>query len=154
MTKVITKSITTNSADQTETWAAAIGANIVGGEFIELVSDLGGGKTTFVRGLLRGMGSSDHVASPTYTISKLYKAGQLDVYHFDFYRLPEAGLIAQELAEIIDDPQVVTVVEWAEVVKASLPLDRLTIKIDQLSSARQLKASYPAKLAYLFEAKK
>lgn len=150
----MTNSITTDTAEQTEAWAAAIGANIVGGEFIELVSDLGGGKTTFVRGLLRGMGSPDLVASPTYTISKLYKAGQLSVYHFDFYRLSEAGLIAQELAEVIDDPQAVVVVEWAEVVKATLPAERLTVKIDQLSNARQLTTSYPAGLAYLFEAQK
>ena len=150
----MTKTITTDSAAKTETWAADIGGNLLGGEFIELVSDLGGGKTTFVRGLLHGMGSNDHVASPTYTISKVYRAGQLEVYHFDFYRLPEAGLITQELAEVINDPGIVVVVEWAEIVKAALPAERLTIKISQRGdNIRQLTVDYPPKLAYLLEAR-
>lgn len=152
MTKSISKTVTTNSAAQTEAWARAIGANLRGGELIELASDLGGGKTTFVRGLLEGMGSSALVTSPTFTISKVYNAGQLEVHHFDFYRLPEAGLIADELADVLGDKSVVVVLEWAGVVASSLPAERLVIKIEQAGGdKRLLEASYPKSLVYLME---
>ena len=55
------------SASDTEAYAEQIGNNLKGGEIIELISDLGGGKTTFVRGLARGMGSTDAVSSPSFT---------------------------------------------------------------------------------------
>src|SRR5437764_11905760 len=85
-----------------------IGKRLKGGETIELVSDLGGGKTTFVRGLAKGMGTSDKVASPSFTISREYKAGDLTMCHFDFYRLSEPGIMASEVAELVSDPKVVT----------------------------------------------
>jgi len=80
--------ITSESPEATEQLAEAIGRRLTGGEVIELVSDLGGGKTTFVRGLARGLGSADVVSSPTFTVSKVYKADKLELHHFDFYRLP------------------------------------------------------------------
>ncbi len=120
---------------------------------IELVSDLGGGKTTFVRGLARGFGSHDRVASPTFTIGRVYRSGNLTMHHFDFYRLPEAGLIVEELAEVIGDQQVVTVVEWADVVQNVLPKERLTIHITRSNheGGRTLRAAVPASLEYLLE---
>ncbi len=81
------------------------------------MSDLGGGKTTFTRGLVRGAGSSDHVSSPTFKICNTYKSKKLTIYHFDFYRLQDPGLIAHELAEAIEDPGAIIVIEWAGVVK-------------------------------------
>jgi len=122
---------------------------------IELVSDLGGGKTTFVRGLVRGMGSHDHVASPTFTISRIYSAGNHTIHHFDFYRLHEAGLIGEELTETLEDPHAVTIVEWADVVKSVLPHNRLTImiqkKADHETDSRHFVFSAPEALGYLIE---
>ena len=63
--------ITSTSIEDTERIAALLGSNLRGGELIELASDLGGGKTTFTRGLVRGGGSDDSVASPTFTISRV-----------------------------------------------------------------------------------
>lgn len=124
-----------------------------GGEVIELVSDLGGGKTTFVRGLVRGLGSEDKVASPTFTISKLYKKDNLEVHHFDFYRLQEAGIVADELAEVAGDPLAVTVVEWGEVVQHVLPEERLTVTIEQTpDGSRQLTFRAHEAAGYLVEA--
>jgi tRNA threonylcarbamoyladenosine biosynthesis protein TsaE len=118
-----------------------------------LVSDLGGGKTTFVRGLAKGAGSADKVASPTFTISKVYDAGKFQIHHFDFYRLPEPGIVADELAELVDDPQVVTVVEWGDSVQHVLPEQRLTIRLQQTPEGkRQLDFSAPEELNYLLEA--
>ena len=119
---------------------------------IELVSDLGGGKTTFVRGLARGFGSEDRVGSPTFTIGREYKAGPRTMYHFDFYRLPEPGLIAEELAEVIGDEQSVTVVEWGGIVQNVLPEKRLTIDIQATGDeAREFTFRYSPALQYLMK---
>jgi len=125
-----------------------------GGEVIELISDLGGGKTTFVRGLARGLGSSDPVRSPSFTLNNRYKAGKLILNHFDFYRLKEPGIMRDELAEVLADPESVTVVEWGEMVRDVLPDKRLTIKIRSLSeTGRELIFEYPPELEYLIPGK-
>ena len=105
------KQIICNSVDDLLASASKMGSLLRGGEVVELVSDVGGGKTTFVKGLAKGAGSKDHVSSPTYKISNVYKAPDFDIYHFDFYRLPEAGLIEHELADIKDQDDAVIVVE-------------------------------------------
>src|ERR1700712_1196496 len=111
-----TSQIESTSLQATLDLAAAIGMKLKGGEVIELVSDLGGGKTAFVKGLARGMGSTDVVRSPSFTISNQYKAGSKTLYHFDFYRLFDPGIMRDELAEILQDPNAVVVVEWASIV--------------------------------------
>jgi len=109
-----------------------------------------------VRGLARGAGSHDHVASPTFTMSKVYEAGDLQLHHFDFYRLDEAGILADELAEIIDDERNVTVVEWSDIVKQVLPAIRLTITINQsgltAEDERQIIIEVPAEYSYILQA--
>ncbi len=128
-----------------------MGSKLRGGEVIELVSDLGGGKTTFTRGLARGAGSTDKVASPTFTISKEYETPNFTIAHFDFYRLDQAGIVADELAEVVHDPAYVTVVEWGEVVHDVLPADRLTITIAQTATGdRTIHCTYPETYRYLF----
>lgn len=119
----------TSGAAATEQLAERLGRKLRGGEVIELISDLGGGKTTFVRGLARGRGSADAVSSPSFTLRNEYRAGQLTLYHFDFYRLAEPGIVQRELEEVLADPQAVTVIEWADIVEAVLPAERLTIRI-------------------------
>jgi tRNA threonylcarbamoyladenosine biosynthesis protein TsaE len=142
----------TKTAEETEALAEKIGRRLQGGEVIELISDLGGGKTTFVRGLVRGLGSSAKVSSPTFTISKLYKAPKHEVFHFDFYRLPEAGLMAAELAEVTEDPSAIVAVEWADVVQHVLPASRLTVRIEQTPEGqRRLHFSCPESLEYALE---
>jgi tRNA threonylcarbamoyladenosine biosynthesis protein TsaE len=121
--------IEVSTVEETLEVAAKIGANLRGGEVIELVSDVGGGKTTFVRGAVRGAGSADHVSSPSFTISNEYRAGALRIYHFDFYRLTEPGIMKQELAEVITDPQAVVIVEWADIVEDVLPEDHIKLTI-------------------------
>ena len=121
-----------------------------GGEVIELVSDVGGGKTTFVRGLAKGMGSSDKVASPTFTILREYKARGLTLYHFDFYRLSDPGIVANELSEVIGDPKAVIAVEWADIVENVLPASMLTIEIKNTGdTTREFIFSCPETLQYL-----
>jgi tRNA threonylcarbamoyladenosine biosynthesis protein TsaE len=132
--------------------AHALGQKLRGGEVIELVSDLGGGKTTFVRGLAAGMGSTDRVSSPSFTLTNQYQAGDLTLQHFDFYRLSEPGIMRDELAEVLADPKMVTVVEWAGIVDEVLPAERLTIAITATTeTGRELRFTYPNNLSYLVE---
>lgn len=142
--------INTRSPEETEQIAQAIASQLKGGEVIELASDLGGGKTTFTRGLVAGLGSDEAVASPTFTINRGYSKGRLYVHHFDFYRLDDAGTIADELAEVIGDPTAVVVVEWAEVVQHVLPEKHVRIQIIPTDEfGRKLQFTYPEELDYV-----
>jgi tRNA threonylcarbamoyladenosine biosynthesis protein TsaE len=144
--------IASTSSSDTEKLGEQLGSKLRGGEVIELISDLGGGKTTLVRGLSKGMGSTDRVSSPTFTISKLYKSDNLELHHFDFYRLGEAGLIAHELEDVLNDPNCVVVVEWGGVVSHVLPDNRLSISIKRTGEdARRIDISCPESLAYIAE---
>ncbi len=148
----MTLQASSTSSEATERLGKHVGRALRGGEIIELVSDLGGGKTTFVRGLAEGAGSDDVVGSPTFTISKFYKAKKLDIHHFDFYRLAEAGVVAEQLAEASQDPQAVVVVEWGDIVQHVLPKERLTITIRQMpTGSRRIDFRAPKKLHYLLE---
>lgn len=133
--------------------AAAVGRRLKGGEVIELVSDLGGGKTVFVKGVAKGMGIKDLVGSPSFTIASEYKAGDLTLHHFDFYRLGEPGIVGSELDEILGIPQNVVAIEWADLVNTILPQNRLSIHIHSLGeSDRKLKFHYTKDLQYLIPA--
>ena len=103
-----------------------------------------------MRGLALGLGSSDPVRSPSFTISNQYQAGDLTLYHFDFYRLDQAGIISQELAEILNDKQAVVVAEWADIVDGVLPSDILVIRIRATGETRRkIFFEYPQYLKYL-----
>lgn len=140
------------SSGATEQLAETLGRNVRGGEVIELVSDLGGGKTTFVRGLARGLGSQDHVSSPTFKVSNTYQGKDLTIHHLDFYRLSEAGLMAHELQEVMDDPKAVVVIEWGEVVRDVLPAERCNVTIKRTGDeSRKITITCPGNLKYLLE---
>lgn len=113
---------------------------------LELRSDLGGGKTTFTRGLVRGAGSQDKVSSPTFTLNRIYKAKDVEVHHFDFYRLDEPGVVSDQLEESLQNSRVITVVEWSDIVRGVLPEDRLTIEFKPVADnadERYIEISYP-----------
>jgi len=111
-------------------FGAHIGANLMGGEVIQLVGDVGAGKTTLVKGIAQGLEITDDIQSPSYTISRVYDArDKLRLAHYDFYRLNEAGVMTYEFEEDVNDPATVTIIEWAEVVKGVLPPNHVTISI-------------------------
>lgn len=113
-----------------KTLGAKLGAVLRGGETIELVGDVGAGKTTLTKGIATGLGIDEDVQSPTFTISRVYDTPSgLRLSHYDFYRLHDAGIMADELHETINDPKSITIIEWAEIVNGVLPSDRLTIHI-------------------------
>ncbi len=142
----------TSSMEETEQLGFDIGQKLRGGEIIELISDLGGGKTTFTRGLAKGAGSTDHVASPTFTVSKVYKSPKFEIHHFDFYRLQEAGVMEHGLVDLIGDTRVVVIIEWGEIIHHVLPEERLTIEIQQIDiDSRDIYLSAHSSLVYLAE---
>ena len=107
---------------------------------IELVGDVGVGKTTFVRGLAEGLGVKELVTSPSFMISKEYALpGGGSLVHYDFYRLKEPGLMMDDLMEKIDNPQNVVVVEWGESVADLLPENHVKIEIEYSEKGREIK---------------
>ena len=126
--------IEVNGEEETKNLATKIGSLLKGGEVFELVGDVGAGKTTFVKGLAKGLKIEDAIQSPSYTISRLYDARDgLQLVHYDFYRLSEPGIMANEVAEMIHDEQTITVIEWATIVEGILPKNRYTIGIESPS---------------------
>jgi tRNA threonylcarbamoyladenosine biosynthesis protein TsaE len=143
-TGMIWQTSSTSSAD-TEQLGELLGSRLAGGEVIELRSDLGGGKTTFARGLVKGAGSRNRVSSPTFTLSRLYEAKNFSISHFDFYRLDQPGILADQLAEALDAKHVV-IVEWAGIVEDVLPAERLSIEFKPVADnpdERQITINYP-----------
>lgn len=116
----------------------AIGRSVSGGEVLELVGDIGAGKTTLTKGIARVLGINEPVQSPTFTISRVYDSPKgLRLAHYDFYRLSEAGIMGDEIREVMDDDSVV-VVEWAGAVDDDLPNDRLIVKITTIGEEERL----------------
>ncbi len=111
-----------------------IARRLKGGEIIELVGDIGAGKTTLTKGIASGLGVADDVQSPSFTISRTYEADHdLRIVHYDFYRLSDPGILAAELQDTIGNSDVIVIVEWADVVKDVLPPEHITISIESPS---------------------
>lgn len=107
-----------------------IGQILNGGEVIELIGDVGAGKTTLVKGIATGLGVDEEVQSPSFTINRVYGGRDgITLSHYDFYRLGEAGIMINDLSESINDSKTVTVIEWGEITSSVLPDDRLVINI-------------------------
>ncbi|WHY67340.1 tRNA (adenosine(37)-N6)-threonylcarbamoyltransferase complex ATPase subunit type 1 TsaE [Neobacillus sp. SuZ13] len=115
--------ITTDS-EETSLFAERFAGRLQPGDVIALEGDLGAGKTTFTKGLAKGLEIKKTVNSPTFTIIKEYK-GKLPLYHMDVYRVADAfeDLGFDEYFE----GDGVTVVEWAHLIEEQLPEERLTI---------------------------
>jgi tRNA threonylcarbamoyladenosine biosynthesis protein TsaE len=121
--------VDTTSSAQTEAFGRRLGRLLKGWDVICLYGDLGTGKTTLTRGLTRGAGSKDRVASPTFGLARVYRAAGRSIYHLDLYRVAadQTGDIGIE--DFVSDPRGVCVVEWPEAGEAYYPSDRLEIRL-------------------------
>ena len=119
----------TNSPSETEAVGAALGRILTPGTVIAYRGDLGAGKTAFTRGLARGLGATESVTSPTYTIVNEYTTGRMPLFHFDMYRLRSS----EDLFDIGWDDYLerggVCAVEWSENVASALPEDTVYVTI-------------------------
>lgn len=121
-------------------YGARLGRALRGGEVLELIGDVGAGKTTLTKGIATALGITEPVQSPTFTISRAYTTpGGLELHHYDFYRLNEAGIMSDDIQEVMARPENITVIEWAGAVNQVLPADRLVVTIAATSeNERQL----------------
>lgn len=129
---------TSESPETTQAIAAAIGARLAGGDVLALIGEMGAGKTTLVRGLLRGLeGDEEQVSSPTYTLMHEY-AGRLPLRHFDAWmeEREEAFLVGGG-AEWLSTESGVAVIEWAGRVAEHLPEQHLELELRPLDALRR-----------------
>lgn len=125
-------SILTHSPDETIAFAEKIGMKLHGGDVVAYIGGLGAGKTTFTRGLAKGLGLRDDVSSPTFSLVNEYR-GDITLYHFDMYRiLNEEALETTGFFDYMDDRSVLAV-EWSENITDSLPDNTIFIEIESVS---------------------
>ncbi len=110
----------TASPKETEAVAEALGKFLKPGTVVAFEGDLGAGKTAFTRGLARGLGATDTVTSPTYTIVNEYLSGRMPLFHFDMYRLSSSDDLWDIGWEDYLDRGGVCAVEWSENVADAL----------------------------------
>jgi tRNA threonylcarbamoyladenosine biosynthesis protein TsaE len=116
------------------------------GLYIALCGDLGSGKTTLVRGVLRGLGYQGKVKSPTYTLVELYNLSRLDLYHFDLYRFKDPQeLLDAGFGEDFDSRNV-CLVEWPERAHGLLPAPDLRISLIEERGGRRVRIAAETEL--------
>ena len=118
-----------HSESEMLSYGQKLGKELQAPTIIELVGDVGAGKTTLVRGIAAGLGIDEPLTSPSFTISKTYQGEKYRLVHYDFYRLADPGIMMEDLDEAISDPNTITIVEWAESVRDILPENRRKIQI-------------------------
>ena len=118
-----------NSERDTEELGRRLGERVAPGTVIAYTGDLGAGKTAFTRGLAKGLGCTDRVTSPTFTIVNEYLGGRLPLFHFDMYRLPDSDALFDIGWEDYLDRGGVCAVEWSEQVEDALPEDTVTVSL-------------------------
>ena len=126
------------SAEEMEAFAACCAQSLPAGFNLYLQGELGAGKTTFARGLLRGLGYQGVVRSPTYTLVEPYRVASIDVYHFDLYRVKSATELDDIGCRDYFDGRSICLVEWPERGRGCLPVPDLTVNIHINQARRDL----------------
>lgn len=125
------KTIETHSPEETERFASDFAKQIRPGTIILLCGDLGAGKTAFTRGFARGLGITEPVSSPTFTIVQEYPWGSGKMlYHMDLYRIPDSdAALAFGIDDFLFDRNAISLIEWPERASDLYPPDALRIEI-------------------------
>lgn len=120
-----------HSDEETVAAAAVFARRLRSGDLVALTGDLGAGKTRFVRGICRTLGTDRAVSSPTFTFLHEHHAPGLTVYHFDFYRIASTAELREiGFHEYLGDEHGICVIEWADRVEEFLPPARFDIHIE------------------------
>ncbi len=106
---------------------------------LELIGDIGAGKTTLVKGLVRQLNQQLEATSPSFVINNRYQidSGRL-ISHFDFYRLAELGIDDQQLVEDLADDKTGVIIEWSETVSQLLPKERAVVELKYRADGSRL----------------
>ena len=119
------------SADDTHALGVSIGQQAMPGDVCTLVGDLGVGKTVLTQGIAEGLGITEPINSPTFTIVQVYEEGRMPFYHFDVYRIGDI----EEMDEIGYEDYFygdgLTMIEWANLIEEILPKKRKEITIEK-----------------------
>ena len=116
----------TNSEEETKKFAKEFAKKLKVGDVIVLTGDLGSGKTKFVEGVLSNFGLENEISSPTFTIVNEYKKEDINIYHFDVYRLEDSdefyAIGGEEYFE-----KGICLIEWGEIIENILPKKHITV---------------------------
>ncbi len=119
---------TTASPEETEELGVNLSEELQEGDRVALVGELGGGKTRFVRGVARGLGSKGFIKSPSFTIINIYEGGRLPLYHIDLYRIGRADELFEAGVEEYIYGKGISIIEWADKVPSLLEDSTLVIR--------------------------
>lgn len=125
------KIIETYSAEETFEYAKSLSENAEPGQVYTLNGNLGVGKTVFTQGFAEGLGVTEPVDSPTFTIIKVYDDGRLPFYHFDVYRIGDVSEMDEIGYEDYFFGEGVAMVEWANLIEEIIPEDAISITIEK-----------------------
>ena len=124
--------LTSHSPKETRKIASNLAKRLKGGEVLCLFGDLGGGKTTFIQGLAKGLGVKKNVTSPSFVLMRKYPISDhlvTSLYHIDCYRVKSYKEILDiGFNEILEDKNAIVAIEWADKIKEILPEKRLDIR--------------------------
>jgi len=121
--------IRTTTADDTRAVGEALAPILRARDAVALTGELGAGKTTLAQGIARGLGVSDPVVSPTFTLIREYRGRELDIAHVDVYRLDRMQDVVDLGLDELGDGEALLLVEWGDAVDALLPPGHLTIEL-------------------------
>ena len=121
----------TYSAEETAALGEKIGQEAKPGEVYTLIGDLGVGKTVLTQGIARGLGITEPICSPTFTIVQVYEEGRLPFYHFDVYRIGDIEEMEEIGYEDCFYGEGVTMIEWANLIEDILPKHYRQITIEK-----------------------
>ena len=128
----------TNSANDTIEFGKSVARAVGVGSVISLVGDLGAGKTTFTKGVARGLGIMDNVTSPTFTILNEYVGEEKRLYHFDFYRIEDPDeLVELGFEDYFPSTDGLTIVEWVEKAPSVLPKQYYQITFEKIDDDKR-----------------
>ena len=123
--------IETRSPEETFQFGEKLGREAKPGQIYTLNGDLGTGKTVFTQGFAAGLGITEPVNSPTFTIVQIYEEGRMPFYHFDVYRIGDV----EEMDEVGFDDYImgdgVSLIEWADLIEEILPEKRTEVRIEK-----------------------
>ena len=136
----------TSSYEETQKLAFEFANNLKPGMIVTLDGDLGAGKTAFTTGVVSGLGCTDTVTSPTFTIVNEYRKGNIPVFHFDIYRLSSMEDLYDIGWEDYLSQNGIIIIEWADIIKTELdcPYVEITIKkqLDISDDTREITIEY------------
>lgn len=129
--------LVTDSPEETMNFGENLAADLAPGATVGLIGELGAGKTVLIRGMCRGLGYDGIVNSPTFNLLNIY-SGDLEIYHFDWYRLEgHSDLDDLGFEEYVSNERGICLIEWADRISSALPTDVVLLYLDIVSDYKR-----------------